>query len=135
MREFLSMLRQAQRQIERTWKKVDVRKRSFGFGLLAGVAVLVAVILAIGAGTGGRGPGGSYPFPQPYGRAPGYYSGGAGGGGDLGVPGQPFPTVAPYPEGTGDHFWSSRFGAGNYNADNSQGYVNVPDYGPVGYGF
>lgn len=37
--------------------------------------------------------------------------------------------------GSGDNFWSSRFGAGNSNADNSQGYVSVPGYGPVGYGF
>ena len=37
--------------------------------------------------------------------------------------------------GTGDNFWSTRFGAGNSNADNSQGYVSVPGYGPVGYGF
>lgn len=35
----------------------------------------------------------------------------------------------------GDNFWTSRFSAGNYNADNSQGYVSVPGYGPVGYGF
>lgn len=35
----------------------------------------------------------------------------------------------------GDNFWSSRFGAGNSNSDNSQGYVSVPGYGPVGYGF
>lgn len=35
----------------------------------------------------------------------------------------------------GDNFWSSRFGAGNSNADNTQGYVSVPGYGPVGYGF
>jgi hypothetical protein len=35
----------------------------------------------------------------------------------------------------GDNFWSSRFSAGNSNADNSQGYVSVPGYGPVGYGF
>ena len=26
----------------------------------------------------------------------------------------------------GDNFWSSRFSAGNSNADNSQGYVSVP---------
>ncbi|MEZ5148522.1 MAG: hypothetical protein R2759_15995 [Bacteroidales bacterium] len=25
--------------------------------------------------------------------------------------------------------------AGNSNADNTQGYVSVPGYGPVGYGF
>jgi hypothetical protein len=37
--------------------------------------------------------------------------------------------------GSGDNFWSSRFGAGNSNADNTQGYVSVPGYGPVGYGF
>lgn len=35
----------------------------------------------------------------------------------------------------GDNFWSSRFGAGNSNADGSQGYVNVPGHGPVGYGY
>jgi len=37
--------------------------------------------------------------------------------------------------GGGDNFWSSRFGAGNSSADGSQGYVSVPGYGPVGYGF
>jgi hypothetical protein len=35
----------------------------------------------------------------------------------------------------GDNFWSTRFSAGNSNSDNSQGYVSVPGYGPVGYGF
>ena len=35
----------------------------------------------------------------------------------------------------GDNFWSSRYSAGNSNADNSQGYVNVPGHGPVGYGY
>ncbi len=35
----------------------------------------------------------------------------------------------------GDNFWSSRYGAGNSNQDNTQGYVSVPGYGPVGYGF
>lgn len=35
----------------------------------------------------------------------------------------------------GDHFWSARFSAGNYNQGNTQGYVSVPGYGPVGYGF
>ena len=36
-----------------------------------------------------------------------------------------------------DKFWRSRYGygAGNSNADGSQGYVSVPGYGPVGYGF
>jgi hypothetical protein len=37
--------------------------------------------------------------------------------------------------GGGDNQWNTRFSAGNYNADNSQGYVSVPGYGPVGYGF
>ena len=37
--------------------------------------------------------------------------------------------------GSGDNFWSTRFSAGNYNSDNTQGYVSVPGYGPVGYGF
>lgn len=45
-------------------------------------------------------------------------SGGGGGGGG----------------GGGDNFWSSRFSAGNYNSQ-GQGYVSVPGYGPVGYGF
>lgn len=36
--------------------------------------------------------------------------------------------------GGGDNFWSSRFSAGNYNSQ-GQGYVSVPGYGPVGYGF
>ncbi|MFO1463012.1 MAG: hypothetical protein U1F66_04490 [bacterium] len=36
--------------------------------------------------------------------------------------------------GGGDHFWSSSFSAGNSTPDNSQGYVSVPDYGPVSYG-
>jgi hypothetical protein len=35
----------------------------------------------------------------------------------------------------GDTFWSSRFGAGNYDAGSQSGYVSVPGYGPVGYGF
>lgn len=37
--------------------------------------------------------------------------------------------------GSGDNFWSSRFSAGNYDAGNQRGYVSVPGYGPVGYGF
>jgi hypothetical protein len=36
--------------------------------------------------------------------------------------------------GGGDNFWSTRFSAGNYNAE-GQGYVSVPGIGPVGYGF
>lgn len=37
--------------------------------------------------------------------------------------------------GGGDNFWSTTLSAGNCNADNSVGYVSVPGYGPVGYGF
>jgi len=37
--------------------------------------------------------------------------------------------------GGGDNIWSSRFGAGNYDSNNQRGYVSVPGYGPVGYGF
>lgn len=63
--------------------------------------------------------------------------------GNAGNEGNPVPTVNLYAaaqaNGTGasggDNFWTSRFSAGNYNADNSQGYVSVPGYGPVGYGF
>ena len=36
--------------------------------------------------------------------------------------------------GGGDNFWSTSFSAGNSTADNSQGYVSVPGYGPVSYG-
>lgn len=35
----------------------------------------------------------------------------------------------------GDNFWSTRFSAGNYDSGNTRGYVSVPGYGPVGYGF
>lgn len=35
----------------------------------------------------------------------------------------------------GDNFWSRRFSAGNFDAGNQRGYVSVPGYGPVGYGF
>ena len=35
----------------------------------------------------------------------------------------------------GDNFWSTRFSAGNSNAQNTQGYVSVPGHGPGGYGF
>ena len=37
--------------------------------------------------------------------------------------------------GSGDNFWTSRFSAGNYDSGGSRGYVSVPGYGPVGYGF
>jgi hypothetical protein len=66
------------------------------------------------------------------------------GQGNAGNEGDPNPTTNLYAaaqqnayrgQGEGDNFWTSRFSAGNYNADNSQGYVSVPGYGPVGYGF
>ena len=37
--------------------------------------------------------------------------------------------------GGGDNFWSSRFSAGNSDRGGTRGYVSVPGYGPVGYGF
>ncbi|MCG8604624.1 ester cyclase [bacterium] len=37
--------------------------------------------------------------------------------------------------GGGDNFWTTRFSAGNYDSGNQRGYVSVPGYGPVGYGF
>ncbi len=37
--------------------------------------------------------------------------------------------------GGGDNFWSSRFSAGNSDSGGTRGYVSVPGYGPVGYGF
>ena len=59
--------------------------------------------------------------------------------GQAGVEGNPIPivnlSVAGKASAGGDNFWSSRAGAGNANADNSQGYVSVPGVGPVGYGF
>ena len=36
---------------------------------------------------------------------------------------------------SGDNFWTSRFSAGNSDSDGKRGYVSVPGYGPVGYGF
>lgn len=35
----------------------------------------------------------------------------------------------------GDNFWSSRFSAGNYNSDNSAGYVSLPGGGTASYGY
>lgn len=61
--------------------------------------------------------------------------------GNVGLEGTDIPLVNLYmtAQGNGrsggDNFWSTRFSAGNANADNSQGYVSVPGYGPVGYGF
>jgi len=37
--------------------------------------------------------------------------------------------------GGADHFWSTGYSAGNSSADGSYGYVSVPGYGPVGYGY
>ena len=34
-----------------------------------------------------------------------------------------------------DNFWSTQHSAGNCNANNTQGYVNVPGHGVIGYGF
>ena len=62
--------------------------------------------------------------------------------GNAGLEGSAAPLVNLYTAGQvsanrggGDNFWTSRFSAGNSNADNSQGYVSVPGVGPVGYGF
>ncbi len=37
--------------------------------------------------------------------------------------------------GNDDNFWSTRFSAGNHDSSQGVGYVSVPGYGPVGYGF
>ena len=37
--------------------------------------------------------------------------------------------------GNGDNYWAGRFGAGNCNADNTQGYVYIPGTGSVTYRF
>jgi len=65
--------------------------------------------------------------------------------GNAGYEGSPIPLVNLYVAaqqnaysgqgGSGDNFWSTRFSAGNSDSDNSRGYVSVPGYGPVGYGF
>jgi hypothetical protein len=66
------------------------------------------------------------------------------GNGNAGYEGNPMPVINLYQAaqqraygggGGGDNQWNTRFSAGNYNSDNSQGYVSVPGYGPVGYGF
>jgi hypothetical protein len=67
------------------------------------------------------------------------------GNGNAGYEGNPIPTENLYMaaqrnsyrgSGTGgDNIWSSRFGAGNYDSGNQRGYVSVPGYGPIGYGF
>lgn len=61
--------------------------------------------------------------------------------GDAGYEGSPIPTVNLYTAAkqnsysSGDNIWSTRFSAGNYDQGNQRGYVSVPGYGPVGYGF
>jgi hypothetical protein len=65
--------------------------------------------------------------------------------GNAGYEGNPIPLINLYAAaqqnaysgqgGSGDNFWSSRFSAGNYDSGNQRGYVSVPGYGPVGYGF
>jgi len=65
--------------------------------------------------------------------------------GNAGYEGNPIPTINLYVAaqqnayqgkgGSGENFWSTRFSAGNYDSGNQRGYVSVPGYGPVGYGF
>lgn len=70
--------------------------------------------------------------------------------GNAGYEGNPNPTVNLYAaaaqaaqnraggggRGGGDNFWSTRFSAGNYNDDNSAGYVSIPGQGVIGsYGY
>jgi len=65
--------------------------------------------------------------------------------GNAGYVGNPIPTENLYMAaqrnsyrgsgGSGDNFWSTRFGAGNYDSGNQRGYVSVPGHGPIGYGF
>jgi hypothetical protein len=64
--------------------------------------------------------------------------------GNAGYEGNPIPTENLYMaaqhnysdgSGGGDNIWSTRFSAGNYDSNNQRGYVSVPGYGPVSYGF
>jgi hypothetical protein len=65
--------------------------------------------------------------------------------GNAGYEGNPTPTINLFVAakqnsykgqgGGGDNFWTTRFSAGNYDSGGSRGYVSVPGYGPVGYGF
>jgi len=63
------------------------------------------------------------------------------GNGNAGYEGNPMPVVnfllaAQQRAGAGgDNIWSTRFSAGNYDSGNQRGYVSVPGYGPIGYGF
>jgi hypothetical protein len=64
--------------------------------------------------------------------------------GNAGYEGNPIPVINLYQAaqqrayrggGGGDNQWNTRFSAGNYDSGNTRGYVSVPGYGPVGYGF
>ncbi len=57
-------------------------------------------------------------------------------GGNLGADGCPLPVanVRASRSSSGDGFWSTRFGAGNYDPSSGAGYVSVPGHGPVGFG-
>jgi hypothetical protein len=64
--------------------------------------------------------------------------------GNAGYEGNPMPVINLYQAaqqrahsggGGGDNQWNTRFSAGNYDSGNTRGYVSVPGYGPVGYGF
>jgi hypothetical protein len=65
--------------------------------------------------------------------------------GNVGIEGLPIPLANLYVaaqqngftgnSGGGDNLWSTRFSAGNYDSNNERGYVSVPGYGPIGYGF
>ena len=65
------------------------------------------------------------------------------GTGNYGYEGMPMPVGNLYMKaaasggargGGGDNFWSSRFARGNYNEDNTMGYVSLPGGGAVTYG-
>jgi hypothetical protein len=69
------------------------------------------------------------------------------GRGDVGYEGSPLPVGNLYqavrarmsagggaPNGRSDNFWWTRFSAGNYNEDNSAGYVSLPGGGFASYG-
>jgi len=66
--------------------------------------------------------------------------------GNAGYEGNPMPVINLYQAAQqraaggqggsgGDNQWNTRFSAGNYDSGNTRGYVSVPGYGPVGYGF
>ena len=66
--------------------------------------------------------------------------------GQAGYEGNPMPVINLYQaaqqraaagqgSGGGDNMWNTRFRAGNYDSGNTRGYVSVPGYGHIGYGF